>query len=108
MFPPQRQRVQTHRKNAFAVGLIEILHREMSRDACHGKERLCLRVVEFIILDVWTPCSGLGNKLNLHPHEVGRTNERTVVNWPPERICDIALDIEGFSATHNTLMNMSS
>jgi hypothetical protein len=33
-------------------------------------------------------------------------NAPTVVYWPPERIPVIAFDIEGFSATHNTLMRL--
>jgi len=28
----------------------------------------------------------------------------TVVYWPPERICAIDLEMDGFSATHNTRM----
>jgi len=28
----------------------------------------------------------------------------TVVYWPPERICAIDLEMEGFSATHKTRM----
>lgn len=49
----------------FAVGLIEVLRREMSRNACHGEERLGLRVVEFIVLDVGAPCRGLGEQTEL-------------------------------------------
>lgn len=51
----------------FAVGIIEVLRSKMSRNAGHGEERLGMRVVEFIVLDVRASGSCLSATLNLHP-----------------------------------------
>lgn len=62
-----------------------------------------MRVIEFIILDI--VC--LGFMLQENSPKMSDNileNAPTVVYWPPERIPVIAFDIEGFSATHNTLM----
>ena len=64
-----------------------------------------MRVIEFVILDI--VCLGFMLQENSQKCSLlSPENAPTVVYWPPERIPVIAFDIEGFSATHNTLMKL--
>ena len=81
----------------------EVLIHKMSRDSGDGILGLGLRVIEIIVLDE------LGGSVALGESESARfatdgTLDFTVVYLPPERICAIDLEIDGFSATHKTRM----
>ena len=81
----------------------EVMFKQVSCNGCDGKLRIRVVIIEVKILDIFIgTCSLQGGSAG--PERRLQSVALTVANWPPDRICVIDLAIDGFSATHRTLM----
>ena len=81
----------------------EVMFKQVSRNGCDGKLRIRVVIIEVKILDIFVGTRSLQGG-SAGPERRLQSVALTVANWPPDRICVIDLAIDGFSATHRTLM----